>query len=305
MRTPIKLARIAFCFLCLGSMGMSCSKVLSERTDEGAWLDYRSELAASRSVASLETAGKSPAAVLLRKELEKSPIRTFLLKCGVSTQAQTCFDSEMTRHFDGVFRKLRSEHPDLAMADYRLEQKAFLKSYSYSRTLEEVERFHQTLLSGIDLKSREAASDLFKLCDSERPEDSPIDRFDLFSGGVTEFPKGVYSCIEKRWETEIQSVLDENLDRLGLELKTSEARIWIRNRLLSPVFEAELTDLGKRQAAEELKQFEESKAEIFKDFDSKKSEAELVKTWAPRLREKFPYSPVEQWVSAYQKKKGL
>ncbi len=276
-----------------------CSKVLSERTDEQAWVEFDHEVRMARRPASVNDEKQS---VVLQEALSQIPVRAILFRCGLLVSPEVCYRSEVTIQFDEVFHQVQAKLPELKAGEYRKEQKEFLEARSYENVADEVNRFHQSLLSGIDLKAREHAESLFRDCDSERSGNSTIENFGIFLSLHSEMPKSVYSCLSKKWVSDEDKLLTETADRLGLKIMTDGARGWIKEHQVSLVYEQEMNAILDRKQKFEFEQFQSEKEVLLKDFDSNLSVDELLKNWTIKLRERFPYSPVEQWVMKEKKR---
>ena len=249
------------------------------------------------------TVARNPASIEaspLQEALLKIPVRSILLKCGSQESSSSCYQSALILQFDETFRKVQSSHLDLKISAYREEQKDFLSLRSYEQVSKEVNRFHQSVLSGIEFKARERAEALFHSCDQEKHSDHAIDRFDLFSGGITEMPKGVYSCLVSKWTESEDVLLEETSDRLGLTLVTEDAKKWIKSQQVRSIFEQSIAESALKKSKLERETFEKEKRNLLKDLDPKQSEELALQEWAPRLREQFFYSPVEQWILEYR-----
>jgi hypothetical protein len=267
-----------------------CS-VLSERTDEQAWLEFKKDHSA-----------RSPASVSdpLAEQLEGIPFRKILMDCGASSSPRGCYQESVIRHFDEVYHQVRSGSP--VAAEYRKAQSLFLSFHSYEKTMDEVLRFHQSLLSGVEWSAREHARELLRSCESVRSERVRIERFDLFSGGVTEMPKEVYSCLSQRWNEDLEDLLRDTSDRLGLRIESPTTRGWIMSHQLIPLYEGELTSALMARAEKEKAAFDREVESVLRGFDFKASDTELLQRWTPVLRARYPYSSVEQWILSWKNK---
>jgi hypothetical protein len=278
----------------------SCSKVLSHRTDEQAWSEFDQEVRLGRAPAAF-TETHDPSLSSLHEALTAIPVRSILLKCGDTSILRTCFQSALTLQFDEIFRASQAKFPELKLGDYKREQKAFFDFRSFETTVDEVNRFHQSILSGLDLKAREHALELFKSCEGDATKNTAIESFKILSTLVSEMPKGTYACLTDHWFTDQNQLLEETSDRLGLSIVTDEAKHWIKDQQISPIYDSEINTTVSKKAREEADRFSKEKAEIMAGFDAKTSQEKLLKEWSVRLREKFPYSPVEQWIIGYAK----
>jgi hypothetical protein len=278
----------------------SCSKVLSHRTDEQAWMEFDKEVRISRVPAAfVDTA--SPGLTSLHENLANIPVRTLLLKCGNAANIATCYQSALTLQFDEAFTAAQTKFSELKPNDYKREQKSFFAFRAYETIFDEVNRFHQSILSGLDLKARGHAEDFFKGCESEAKKEAVIEDFSVLANITSEMPKGTYSCLRDHWFSDQHALLDETTDRLGLSIVSPEARDWIRDQQIAPIYESEIETVVNKKAKTELEQFHHDKTEVFAGFNAKLPQDKLLKDWSPKLRERYPYSPVEQWILSYAK----
>ena len=164
------MMRLRFIFLGL-IFFVGCSKILSERTDEQAWIEFDQSSPTSRKPASVNDLKSS---VALHDELLSIPMRSILFRCDSLATREVCYRAEVMLRFDEAFHRVQLKYPELKLSDYRKEQKEFLESRSYENLISEVSRFHQSLLSGLDLKSREHAEALFHECVNEINAQSSI-----------------------------------------------------------------------------------------------------------------------------------
>jgi hypothetical protein len=278
----------------------SCSKILSQRTDEQAWLEFDKDVRSSRTPASfIET--KDAAILSLHETLGTIPVRSILLKCGNANNSALCFRSSLTLQFDEAFRKTQAQFANLKLTDYKREQLAFFDFRSYDSVFDEVNHFHQSILSGLDLKARTHATELFKTCAGEAKQEATIENFNVLTNLVSEVPKGTYACMSNHWLSDEKQLLDETTDRLGLTIATEEAKLWIEAQQISPIYEAEINTSVSQKAKAEHESFQHEKDEIFAGFNAKAKQDQILKEWSAKLRERYPYSPVEQWVISYAK----
>ena len=278
----------------------SCSKVLSYRTDEQAWMEFDKEVRTSRVPAAFVDT-TSPGLTSLHEALSNVPVRTLLLKCGNAANIATCYQSALTLHFDEAFRGTQTQFSELKLTDYKREQKQFFGFRSYEIVFDEVNRFHQSILSGLDLKARTHAEDLFKTCENDSQKEPVIEDFSVLANLTSEMPKGTYSCLRDHWFPDQHLLLEETTDRLGLSIVSHEARDWIENQQIGPIYEAEIETAVTKKARAELEQFHQEKTEVLAGLDSKLSQEKLLKEWSAKLHERYPYSPVEQWIVSYSK----
>ena len=288
----------------------SCSKILSRRTDTQAWLEFDQEIQKNRQPASLgekatETLGektkKTQGALALQNTLMNTSVRSILLKCGENINVSSCFETTLTLHFDETFRAIQNRFPDLKTDEYKIQRKKFFEARSFEKVSDAVARFHRSILSGLDLKAREHASDLFKSCERFTETNSGIESFKILKNLQTEIPKGTYACLSDHWTADQLQLLDETSERLGIIIESESAKHWILSHEISPIYEGEILNFVEQKSRSELAQFNQKKSEIFAEYDLKAPLEKQLKPWSIKLREQFPYSPVEQWVIAYAK----
>jgi hypothetical protein len=118
---------------------------------------------------------------------------------------------------------------------------------------------------------------------------------------VSEMPKGTYACLTDHWFTDQNQLLDETSDRLGLSIVTEAAKRWIKDQQISPIYESEINTAASKRTHEEAERFKKEREDVFANFDAKLPQEKLLKEWSVKLREKYPYSPVEQWIVTYAK----
>ncbi len=276
-------------------VSLAACTVISERSDRQAWSEFQKEMHRSRSPSSVE-------GVALQGDAFEMPFREMLLSCGSYDSPSSCYQELIARRFDESFRKFQEHHSGLGPEAYRKTKVEFLFEHSYERTLSEVNHFHQSILSGMDLSARDHARDLLKSCEHDHEKVTVIERFDLFSGGVTEVPKEVYACLAHHWEEDMSQLLSETTERLGLKLETAGVGHWILKNQISPVYESELTAIFLKRSQTERKDFLAYQSEIFHDFDFQQTNEELLKRWTPLMRSRFPHSSVEQWILEYKER---
>jgi len=244
----ISMLSLVFVFLAMQSTG--CSKVLSRRTDEQAWIEFDREVKSGR-VPATETDTHVPGLNALHETLAQIPVRTLLLKCGTSIAASVCYREALVLQFDEAFRKIQSQFSELKATDYKREQKSFLELRTFAAVTDEVNRFHQSILSGLELKARVHAQDLFTDCAADTHKEAIIENFNVLSSIVFQMPKGVYACLSEHWSADQKTLLEETTDRLGLTIVTDEAKHWIKDQQISPIYESEVNaTVGKKAQAE-------------------------------------------------------
>jgi len=293
------IAKPKFGSLILIALLSACSSVISERTDEQAWKQFNIDSNLNRTPATSESG--MPEIQALRAKLSEVPIRGILLECGFISGIERCYRDQLVRRFDLMFREHQAKDKKITDLDYRGEQARFLKENDYSKVYSEVERFHQNILSGMDHSSREHLRSLFKFCETEDLESTPIslESFALIPNVETEIPKGIYACLVSFWHQDMEKLLKETSERLGLKFTSKAALEWIRVKQVQPIYEAELSRELKARAAIEQTEFETRKDQLLQDLDPKEPLEKLLSAWTPVLRKIYPYSPVEQWIVAH------
>ena len=287
-----KLSRLLFSAFFL----VSCSKVLSKRTDTQAWIEFDQELLTSRSPASQEP-HVSDEIVVFRERLQAIPVREVLLKCGHGEAAERCFQETISRNFDEVFRSSKGTSIRSDLKTYTSERNRFLKVRAFSVVLDEVNRFHQSQLSGLDLKAREQAIRLIEHCDSEKIEHPLIESFGVLPGISYEMPKSTYACLSSKINEDWSKLIKETSDRLGFTIESDAAKQWIISEQLNPVYETEMNHWLQKKQNEERVEFEKDIPNLRLTFKSQKNtEVAWVRDLSGSFRAKYPHSPVEQWI---------
>ncbi|MBU6153224.1 MAG: hypothetical protein KGP28_02875 [Bdellovibrionales bacterium] len=207
-----------------------CAPVLSERTDDQEWMRYRSEsievaqsVAISRNVPFTDHKTK--------EALERIPLRTILLECSRGATPDSCFAERIGDGFDDVMRA--SESDRISQPEEKSWKSVFLESNSHQKVLEQVRTFYQGLLSGIEISARGSVGDLLQSCG--------------FSENSV-FTQAVEGCFRSKMRSDMEQLLSKTADRLGLVITTQAARDWIVDHQITPIYEAELERIRKRDA---------------------------------------------------------
>lgn len=275
----------------------SCVSVLSKVSDDQAWVDYFIENQLSsehvgRSVASSDKPVPPRAFVqTLRSSLDELPFREFLIQ----SENREAYQSKLVLAFDRIFLKVKSIGLVPDQTDYASEQRRFLEARSYEKMIALVDGFHRMFLSGVELRASKRAVELAVECESDSgfSSKSPLFRFQPFSGGLSYLPRAVYACINHRWPEEMEQLMAETVERLGIEIKTAAVHSWITRRQIEPIYHKVLTDYFVKKLKNEENRWNEQWSEIESSIDWSRSSQEILSRETPRLRERFSYLNVE------------
>jgi hypothetical protein len=256
----------------------ACTPMLSMRTDEQAWIEYMRDLKSKR----------APASQSLLDRFPESSIRKILLSCNRNQQTESCYHSKALVAFDSVFKN---------EPGYKRLQQEFFTVYSYRRVFEEVQSFHQVLLSGMDLRASDHARELLQHCDDRDEIGVAVHSFGPYLGGDTDIPKSYYSCLNEELEKDEDQLLNETTERLGLTIVTPEARQWIRERQIHPVYEKFAHDWFQKQAAMEKEKWESERADVLSRFEPGESLPAAVKRLSGELRGEYRFLPIETYLT--------
>lgn len=279
------LASIIF----LASTG--CVSVLSQMTDEDAWNDYFKDVKVQYETQARTLASERTGIKILRQILETMPFRNFLISC----DQRDCYQSQLVLAFDQAFRRVKEQNITLSGDEYTAEQKRFLEAFSYEKVLSWVEAFHRMLLSGVELRTAKRAMDLAHVCESSLSEVTEIrlTSFSPYLGGITYLPRPYYACLNDHWENELEQLLKETSDRLGIVIKTDEAKRWILQRQISPIYHKTLNDIFSKRKGDEEARWQQSWSEIEKGINWRISTDELIRHEVPRLRKDYHFLNLE------------
>jgi len=273
-----------------------CVSLISQRSDEEAWMEYQKEsrmqaesdsrIPASSDVAQIRTSQK-----ILRQILQELPFRNFLVSC----ESADCYQSKLVFAFDEIYRRVKAEDVSLSPDDYKNEQKRFIEENGYVNMLKKVDGFHRMLFSGVELRASTRAADLAHVCESsiDSEEKVQLTEFGPYTGGTTYLPKTYYACINSHWKSELDQLLKETCERLGVVIRTEEARNWILEKQIYPIYQKTLSELFQKRKMEEQRGWQQEWVEIEKVIDWKISVAERVAKYSPELRKKYPFLNVE------------
>ena len=285
----------------------ACTSVISTRSDEEAWNAYfsdwkktmqsESRAIASSSATATNANGKSGLKIL-RQMLDLVPLRNDLISC----ENRECYQSRLVIAFDEAVRRLKDQGIVIRSEDYVTEQKAFLDSYSYETMIERVDAFHRTMLSGIEVSASTRVKEFESNCGSgiESGESVHLDGFQGMPAGMVYLPKSYYQCLSQGWNQELSALLDETAQRLGIVIRTEDAKKWITQRQIIPVYRKTLASLFLQRREEELKSWNRDWSTISAKIDWKKPLVEIVRDETPKLRRKFHYLPVESLLTTHR-----
>lgn len=257
----------------------ACSPMLSKRTDEQAWIEYMRERKTHRT-----PAASSP----LIDRFPEASVRKMLLSCNKSQQMETCYRQKALVAFDSIFKNEPT---------YKQLQKDFFTVYSYDRVFTEVQAFHQTLLSGMDLRAVDHARELHQKCDDREDNGVAIRSFGPYLGGDTDIPKAYYHCLNEEFASDEEQLLGETTERLGLTIVTPEAREWIREQQIHPVYERFTRDYFQKQLQLEKDKWADERDEILGRFTAGESLQGAVKRVSGELRGHYRFLPLEVYLT--------
>ena len=274
----------------------ACSSVLSQSTDEMAWKDYFKELKSHQKLedrtlasATMTATPTTPPVVevrsgvkILEQILDEMPFRNLLMSC----DHRECYQNQLVISFDQAFRRVKGEGITLTAEEYTAEQKRFLDLYAYEKMQSWVDSFHQMLLSGVELRSAQRAVELAHTCESTLATDSEVQitAFSPYLGGITYIPHSYYSCLNDHWPSELDQLLKETSDRLGITIKTAEAKRWILQKQVAPIYRKTLNDFFSKRRQEESARWQETLGDPEKKLDF----AQL-----PQLRKEYFFLNIE------------
>lgn len=279
-----------------------CNSVISTKTDEQAWREYFSELnkqqsVESRSIASSDLAAdaKRPAVEILRKIVDDLPFRDYLINC----ENQECYQSKLVIAFDEAFRRVKDQAIVIDSNEYKVEQQRFLGKFSYERMHSQVEAFHHMMLSGVELRASQRAAVLANECENtlNSNENNQIGSFEPYYGGSTYLPRAVFNCLNKKWPEELDELLNETANRLGVVISTAEAKKFIIQKQISPTYRKTLNELFVKRKNDETNQWVRDWPSIAVQIDWKKPIAEVVQNEVSKQREKYRFLNLEALIT--------
>lgn len=277
----------------------SCVGVLSQMSDEEAWNDYFKELKIQTNEEDRSIASTSRTSLpdvrsgvkILRQILNGMPFRSYLISC----DHRECFQSKLVIAFDQAFHRVKEQNINLTTEEYATEQKLFLELYSYEKVLSWVEAFHRMLLSGVELRTAQRAVDLAHVCEASFSSEEKIqlNEFSPYLGGISYLPRSYYHCLNGHWQNELDQLMKETTDRLGIVIKSDEARKWILNRQVSPIYRKTLNDVFAKRRQEEMAVWQKESKNIEEGIDWKKPLEEILRNEVPRLRTNYHFINLE------------
>jgi hypothetical protein len=286
--------------LALIALSTSCNTLISQKTDEEAWGEFLkesriAEQAESRVPASNEELKIQPSVKILREILKDFPFRNYLISCDSSD----CYQSKLVIAFDEVFRRVKNQDISLTTEQYKNEQKKFIEEYGYLKMMKLVESFHHILFSGVELRATSLAADLVHVCKSslDSNEQVHISEFYPFSGGMTYLPRAYYVCLSAHWSRELDQLLKDTCERLGVIIKTEEARSWILSRQIFPIYQKTLGTIFLSLREQDLRSWQQDWEQIESRIDWNDSVDQRVSKWAPELRKKYHFLNLEALLS--------
>lgn len=279
----------------------ACMSVISKRTDDQVWKDYfsewnRQQSSAIRVIASTEGSGSRSSTDDLRQALDAIPFRNYLISC----ESRECYQSRLVLSFDEVFRRLKDQGVGVADAEYVVEQKRFLENHSFEKMNELVDSFHRTLLSGIELRASYRAREMESDCSPalESTETVHLEDFQTFIAGVTFLPKAYFHCLNAHWTTELDALLDETNERLGISIQTPAARKWIIQHQITPIYRRTLAGIFLKRKDQEMQRWNQEWLQISASVDWQKPIEAVIRDEAPKLRKKFHFLNIEALLTA-------
>jgi hypothetical protein len=284
-----------FAFILILSLA-GCVSLLSQKTDEEAWNDYLKEIRSTeqqeaRTPASNDDKQVQPSVKILREILKDLPFRNYLISC----DSMECYQSNLIFAYDEVFRRVKNQEISLNPEQYKTEQKKFIEQYGYFKMMKMVESFHHILFSGVELRAASRAAELAHVCKSSIGSDEQvqISEFSPYSGGLTYMPRTFYVCLNTHWNRELEQLLKETCERLGIVIKTEQARSWILKKQIFPIFQKTLeANFVKRNEEEKemwLKEWKQLQAKM--EWDQPVEQR--ISKWAPELRKKYHFLNIE------------
>jgi hypothetical protein len=190
--------------ICSSILLQACThSVLSRRTDEQAWNEYRAERLKELRARRIPASERNE----LADALEDLPVRKWVLECDLNG-GEACYQKKLASAFDGHSKKRGSAS--------ELERRRFMNEHSWENLSNEVQRFHELLLSGIDLRAVERVRRLHQSCEN--------------------VSQAYYDCVNLRWSRDQTEILNETAERLGLVITTIEAKNWIKTHQIQVIY---------------------------------------------------------------------
>jgi hypothetical protein len=279
----------------------ACMSVISKRTDDQAWKDYfsewnRQQSSAIRVIASTNGTGTHSSTGDLRQALDALPFRNYLISC----ESRECYQSRLVLAFDEEFRRFKNQGVGIMDAEYAVEQKRFLENHSFEKMNALVDSFHRTLLSGIELRATYRAREMESECSPalESTETVHLEDFQTFIAGVTFLPKAYFHCLNALWTNELDALLDETNERLGISIQAPAARKWIIQHQITPIYRRTLVGIFLKRKDQEMQRWNQEWIQISASVDWKKPIEAVIRDEAPRLRKKYHFLNVEALLTA-------
>ena len=202
----------------------ACSPVLSERTDEAEWLRFRGSIQTQT-----RTPASDQAADPVRRELNAAllevPVRSIFLECSLGAEPESCYRKQLGERLDSICESFLAKDSNLS-GNRKIEARdSFLEANSFPEVQAEVERFHQGLLSGIEISTREQVKVLMKSCSKSAKNGDP---------------KFIRECLDSARGIEIDLLLTRTAERLGLRFTARGAREWIKFHQITPLYDGEV-----------------------------------------------------------------
>jgi hypothetical protein len=149
----------------------------------------------------------------------------------------------------------------------------------------------------MELRAVDHIRDLHNKCEDRDEIGVTIHSFGPFLGGDTDIPKGYYSCLNEEIEKDEDQLLNETTDRLGLTIVTPEARQWIRERQIHPVYEKYSHDFFQKQMTLEKEKWDAQASEIQGRIEKNESLQSAVKRLSSELRDQYKFLPIEIYLT--------
>jgi hypothetical protein len=285
----------------------ACMSVISIKSDEEAWNEYFSEwkkktqtesrAIASSSISTANANGKSGLKIL-RQMLDLVPLRNDLISC----ENRECFQSRLVIAFDEAVRRLKDQGIAIQSEDYVSEQKTYLETYSYETMTERVDAFHRAMLSGIEVSASARVKEFESNCASSinSVEAVHLEGFQGMPAGIAYLPKAYYQCLSQGWNLELNALLSDTAQRLGISIRTDDAKKWIIDRQIVPVYRKSLSALFLSRRDEEMKVWNHEWSTVSAAIDWKKPIEDIVRDETPKLRRKFHFINVESLLTAHR-----
>jgi hypothetical protein len=293
--------KIGFAFI-MALMLTSCTSVISKRSDDQAWKEYFNEWIVkgdqdNRAIASSGAIAVKPSIRILRQMIESLPLRDYLVSC----ESRDCYQSRLVLAFDESFRRVKDQGIEIKSDEYQAEQRRFLDRYSYDQLSGLVDSFHRMALSGIELRAAQRTRDFESGCADglSSVESVHLEGFQDFQAGLTYLPKAYFRCLQENWAKETVELLDETSLRLGLEIRSPEAKKWIIEKQIMPIYHHTLSELFLSRRANEMLEWKKDWSSIQAGIQWTKPIDSIVREETPKIRAKFRFLNVEALLTEY------